>query len=438
MITGTEPLAVDSAVIAPDELVRRVESLLASVDRTTVPSVPYSPRAVARSHGTPIDVARQRAHTLHQRFGLLHPPEVTGGEGAKGQATRFTKRAVRKLTGWYVEPRWTVQTDFDAATAWTATDVVLALEHLESDLQRLSHMIADVGADQARLRVEMRAVSEAVHERHDAELSSLHYDVADLNGAIGTVAARLENLRRHVASSDVGEQVDVPAMPEPYQPPMVDYSRFEDRFRGSSSELAEEQRGYLPIFGDPAERPRIVDLGCGRGEMLKLLESAGFEAVGIETDGNMLEVCRKENLNVLEADAILWLQSIEPESLDGIFCAQVIEHLPVAAVPSLVAAARRTLKRGAPLVIETIDPRSAFALGNWFYADMTHVRPVYPPTLVFLCEAENFSTVELLPRSRHPAMQLLEDLPDDATGRAIKPLLENVFGYQDYAVVARK
>ncbi len=152
--------------------------------------------------------------------------------------------------------------------------------------------------------------------------------------------------------------------------------------------------------------------------MLKLLEAEGFEPVGVETDSDMLELCRSQDLNVVEADATLWLQSLEPDTLDGIFCAQVIEHLPVSSLLSLVAAARRVLKRGAPMVLETIDPRSAFALGNWFYADLSHVRPVYPPTLAFLCESNGFSEVEILPRSPHPALQLLDGLPDDPTGHA--------------------
>jgi hypothetical protein len=135
---------------------------------------------------------------------------------------------------------------------------------------------------------------------------------------------------------------------------------------------------------------------------------------------------------------VLWLQSVEPDSLDGIFCAQVIEHLPIRGLVSLVAAARRALKRGGAMVLETIDPRSVFALCNWFYADLSHVRPVYPATLAFLCEDAGFSAAEILPRSPHPAMEMIGTLPDDAEGRAVKQLLETVFGHQDYAVIARK
>ena len=96
------------------------------------------------------------------------------------------------------------------------------------------------------------------------------------------------------------------------------------------------------------------------------------------------------------------------------------------------------LRPGAAMVLETIDPRSVFALCNWFYADLSHVRPVYPPTLAFLCEAAGFSTVEVLPRSPHAALAMVETLPDTPEGAATRTLLGTVFGHQDYALVARK
>jgi SAM-dependent methyltransferase len=382
---------------------------------------------------------------LHQRFRLLHPPEIAAGPGVRGQATRFTKRAVRKVTSWYVEPRWVAQTDFDSATAWAATDAVTALEQLQNQVHQLSQAIDDTRrtlegstAEQAYLRADVQGLSESVHDRHDGELNSLRYDVADLNVAIGTVAARVETVRRQLVAAGAFADRPPAPMPDAFLVPEVDYTAFEDRFRGTRADVTEGQRAYLPLFGDPAEHPRVIDLGCGRGEMLKLLEEHGFEPVGIETDTNMLDACRDQDLNVVEADAILWLQSVDGDTLDGIFSAQVIEHLPVGALLSLVGAARRALRRGGVMVLETIDPRSMFALCNWFYADLSHIRPVYPPTLAYLCEEAGFTSVEIMSRSPHPAMQMVDGLPDDVQGRAVKQLVETVFGYQDYAVIARK
>ena len=88
--------------------------------------------------------------------------------------------------------------------------------------------------------------------------------------------------------------------------------------------------------------------------------------------------------------------------------------------------------------METINPRSLYALGNHFFADTSHVRPVHPETLRFICEQVGFSRVQLEERSAHPLMKVADDLPDGELGAAVAALLKSVFGYQDYAIVATK
>jgi O-antigen chain-terminating methyltransferase len=426
--------------------VLRVQSLLAETPRVGVPAVPFSPRNLPAhpGRGGP-ELARRRADALHQRFKQLEAPDLGTAQGLTGKLKRFVKRVVRKMTAWYIEPRWTAQIDFDAATAWAATESANAigqqaveLQRIAQSVERMERMIETMTAAEARREREVRAMARSVLDEHEGELAAVHFEVSDLNIAIGTVAARVETMRRQLAAAGpavAGELVEAPAA---YAVSPLDYTAFEDRFRGSASELKELQRSYLPLFGDPLEFRRIVDIGCGRGEMLELLEEAGFQPVGVDTDPGMLALCRRKDLDVVEADAVLWLQSLEPESLDGIFSAQVIEHLPSDAVVALTAAAHRALRPGAAMVLETIDPRSVFALCNWFYADLSHIRPVYPPTLAFLCEAAGFTSAEILPRSPHAALAMADALPESPEGAATRTLLETVFGHQDYALVARK
>ena len=49
------------------------------------------------------------------------------------------------------------------------------------------------------------------------------------------------------------------------------YAGFEDIFRGSEALVRDRQRVYLDVIGD---RGPVVDLGCGRGEMLELLAAS--------------------------------------------------------------------------------------------------------------------------------------------------------------------
>lgn len=216
----------------------------------------------------------------------------------------------------------------------------------------------------------------------------------------------------------------------------INYVEFEDRFRGES--LAVSQERYLSLFPPPSGAGRVVDIGCGRGEMVTMLIERGYDAVGVDLDASMVKACTEQGLPAVLDDGIHFLSQTPRESLQGIFCAQVVEHLITPEMEQLIRVAFQSLQRGGVMVIETINPRSSFALGNHFYADTSHVRPVHPETLRFICEQIGFTGVQLEERSPHPSLALTSELPDGSVGEAVGALLESVFGYQDYVIVATK
>jgi O-antigen chain-terminating methyltransferase len=218
----------------------------------------------------------------------------------------------------------------------------------------------------------------------------------------------------------------------------IDYVGFEDKFRGGTDELRASQARYLSLFPPAADAGRIIDIGCGRGEMLSLLSEAGYEVMGVDTDADMVEACNSRGLPAVVDDGIHFLSRVDDGSLKGIFCAQVVEHLITPELEQLIVLAEEKLRRGGVLLIETINPRSSYAMGNHFYADTSHVRPVHPETLRYICEQAGFSTVDLEERSPHPLLALADGLPEGAVGEAVEVLLDNVFGHQDYIIVATK
>ena len=48
------------------------------------------------------------------------------------------------------------------------------------------------------------------------------------------------------------------------------------------------------------------------------------------------------------------------------------------------------------LILETPNPESLLAGSINFHRDPTHLRPVHPDTLAFLCESAGFAQVEIL------------------------------------------
>ena len=72
------------------------------------------------------------------------------------------------------------------------------------------------------------------------------------------------------------------------------YKAFEDRFRGSKQEIRQRLEVYLPFL--EALRPfhrkfTVLDLGCGRGEWLQLLNELKLDAVGIDLVHDMINEC---------------------------------------------------------------------------------------------------------------------------------------------------
>ncbi len=95
--------------------------------------------------------------------------------------------------------------------------------------------------------------------------------------------------------------------------------------RGSTETVRERQRVYVDELRDAAP---VLDVGCGRGELLGLLREAGVDARGVDADADMVAYARGEGLDVEQADALAYLESLDDGSLGGVFAGQVVEHLP--------------------------------------------------------------------------------------------------------------
>jgi O-antigen chain-terminating methyltransferase len=257
-------------------------------------------------------------------------------------------------------------------------------------------------------------------------LDRLQRAVEELSRGTGIQAARLSVLE----SGGRGGSVSAPpaAGAAGAIPPGV-YALFEDRFRGSSAEITRGQRFYLDLLRDlPGP---VLDVGCGRGEFLRLLASEGIAASGVESNPVSVEAARSLGLAVEEADALALLGSRPAGELGAIVAFQVVEHWAPEGIFRFLQLSRRALAPGGVLVAETINVDSLSAL-KAFYLDPTHVRPVVPDALRFLAEAAGFTQPRIEYRSPLPEADRLAGSDDDA--RKLNALL---FAPQDYALIAR-
>jgi SAM-dependent methyltransferase len=280
--------------------------------------------------------------------------------------------------------------------------------------------------------------------------------IAEIRTKVSVLQRAIEALKRESVG---GRQAAVGPQPSArsHQPSAIShddgykYVAFEDQFRGSAAAIEERLRAYVPIFEGCAD---ALDIGCGRGELLGALKAAGVSARGIDANGAMVAAARERGLDAIEADALAYLSRLPDASIGGIIATQVVEHLEPSYLMRLLDAAARTLRPGAPIALETINPACWLAFFSSYLRDFTHVRPVHPETLQYLLRASGFERVSIrysAPVPDHMKMKTI-DLPagilgsSDATAAALLHLAHAVnanavilnnlmFTHLDYAAI---
>ncbi|WP_459895254.1 class I SAM-dependent methyltransferase, partial [Hydrogenobaculum acidophilum] len=166
------------------------------------------------------------------------------------------------------------------------------------------------------------------------------------------------------------------------------YRAFEEKFRGSEEEIKKRLEFYIPLLkvyaeAYPSSKPKALDIGCGRGEMLSIYEDYGFEAFGIDINKVVLEETRSKGFNVAYADALDFLKSQKQDTYDVISLIHVLEHLPFEYAFELHKEVLRVLKPGGTYIAEFPFAENLTVGTIGFWTDPTHLKPLHPETVAF-------------------------------------------------------
>jgi len=215
------------------------------------------------------------------------------------------------------------------------------------------------------------------------------------------------------------------------------YIAFENHFRGSEELIQDRLSYYLPIIGgqlnEELKSAPMIDIGCGRGEWIGLLQKQGYKATGIDLNRENVSTCIDKGLPAQAGDGLEWLRRTKSQSLGLISSFHVIEHLSLSQVNSMLVEALRCLKPGGIIILETPNPENLITAAHRFYTDPSHKNPVPPDLTAFLLKHRGFTQVKI--HRLHPAPESEHIKSDDITATRLNSLL---YGPQDYAAIAIK
>lgn len=316
--------------------------------------------------------------------------------------------------------------------------------------QRHEHRIGDLEHFVPRALDDVLHHNDALFSRVDQSLDRQRREVSSLLAALGSALAVVETAQGGTATGSAEGSGGKAGAHELVR--MRDeqaYVELERRFRGTEEEIRERIAHYVPVLQDAAEHGAVLDLGCGRGESLAALADAGVPARGVDASAAMVARCLERGFVADEGDLFERLAGVAEGTLGGVVSFHVIEHLPPESLDRLVRLAYRGLAPGGALILETPNPLSVLVAARSFWLDPTHRRPVHPDSLELSVRLAGFDPVERLELRPFGADERLPELDLSSLPEEQQPLADRInrlrdrldellFGYQDYALVARK
>gem|GEM_PF-7007338 len=212
------------------------------------------------------------------------------------------------------------------------------------------------------------------------------------------------------------------------------FKELSERFRGSEADILQRNRIYSDILrsvGSANSDAPILDIACGRGEMLHVVNDLGLQAIGIDLNDDQIAYCRSKSLEVYKSDALGFIKSRGTASLAAITTTHFVEHLEFDYLVQTLRESFRALRPGGGIIIETPNPLNLVVSTVQFYMDPSHRNPIPMNLMQLLLEKIGFEVtpIDLSARGldasmgsvEHPQLNCLLNSPQDYALLGIKP-----------------
>ncbi|MDQ3982843.1 MAG: class I SAM-dependent methyltransferase [Actinomycetota bacterium] len=167
----------------------------------------------------------------------------------------------------------------------------------------------------------------------------------------------------------------------------------------STRDLATMTLNYGFLLEPLRAGSKVLDVGCGTGILLRWLSEHGnVVPVGVDLSPTMVGFARSKlpGIEIACADALDFLRANE-KTFDGIFCTDLLEHIPgVEECIAVAEAARAALRPGGFLYCRS--PNAGSLTGSYGrYMDLTHERAFTSTSMLQLLDAAGFEKARVVP-----------------------------------------
>jgi 2-polyprenyl-3-methyl-5-hydroxy-6-metoxy-1,4-benzoquinol methylase len=246
---------------------------------------------------------------------------------------------------------------------------------------------------------------EILRSHVENQLNGAHDELRAINSMLSELVSRHDNLENQVkiqasrirAKPHTTSDIQIPSSRDAR--PTIGYAanrggqyvEFIESFRPTFEQLLGNLRyvtSWLPKTG------RAVDLGAGRGEMVKLLSEFGLEAYGIDSNLSVVADAKRRGIEVVHQEIDDFLAFTQASSFDVITAVQVIEHVESTDLEEWFRQIFKSLKPNGVFIAETPNPHAIDAF-KAFWIDITHKRLYYPESLLHMAQTAGFSKAEI-------------------------------------------
>jgi 2-polyprenyl-3-methyl-5-hydroxy-6-metoxy-1,4-benzoquinol methylase len=156
-------------------------------------------------------------------------------------------------------------------------------------------------------------------------------------------------------------------------------------------------RYLTPYFRETDKDLRILDIGCGLGQMLNYLKKEGFNNLyGIDINEEAIEACTKKGLAVKKINDTRDFTVDADQKFDRIVMSHVLEHIDKdKIVDTLIHIKKNLLKEGGQFLLMVPNAQS-YTGAYWRYEDFTHTILFTAGSCFYVLKAAGFTTIDFI------------------------------------------